>query len=286
MAEMTVELVAVERRVWSGKASFVFARTTVGEIGILPGHEQTARAAGGGRGRPDRRDRRAVHHGGSARRVPARHARERHDIGGIGRDRRGGRCRARPRGSRSGRHRRGRRRGRCGPRAGPAQSRGRRVGVAHGGSGVRRRHPAAVGLSLPRIPRRTAGAPHAGRWCGCLPAKAGSEPPPRSPFPRRRGGMALRRRPLPGQRVRLVPADVTAARRHGRARPHGAPDRGTAQPRVRGGLRAAPGRVGAALPRRGARDRAGHDPRRADGVPVLAGVGAAGPRRLPRRLRR
>ncbi len=40
MAEMTVELVAVERRVWSGKASFVFARTTVGEIGILPGHEQ------------------------------------------------------------------------------------------------------------------------------------------------------------------------------------------------------------------------------------------------------
>ena len=39
MAEMTVELVAVERRVWSGKASFVFARTTVGEIGILPGHE-------------------------------------------------------------------------------------------------------------------------------------------------------------------------------------------------------------------------------------------------------
>jgi len=40
MAEMNVELVAVEREVWSGKASFVFARTTVGEIGILPGHEQ------------------------------------------------------------------------------------------------------------------------------------------------------------------------------------------------------------------------------------------------------
>ena len=40
MAEMAVELVAVERRLWSGKASFVFARTTVGEIGILPGHEQ------------------------------------------------------------------------------------------------------------------------------------------------------------------------------------------------------------------------------------------------------
>jgi F-type H+-transporting ATPase subunit epsilon len=41
MAEMTVELVAVEKRLWSGKASFVFARTTVGEIGVLPGHEPT-----------------------------------------------------------------------------------------------------------------------------------------------------------------------------------------------------------------------------------------------------
>ena len=41
MAEMTVELVAVERKVWEGQATFVFARTTVGEIGILPGHEQT-----------------------------------------------------------------------------------------------------------------------------------------------------------------------------------------------------------------------------------------------------
>jgi len=40
MAEMNFQLVAVEREVWSGKASFVFARTTVGEIGILPGHEQ------------------------------------------------------------------------------------------------------------------------------------------------------------------------------------------------------------------------------------------------------
>lgn len=38
---MQVELVAVERRVWSGEASFVFARTTVGEIGVLPGHEPT-----------------------------------------------------------------------------------------------------------------------------------------------------------------------------------------------------------------------------------------------------
>lgn len=41
MAEMTVELVAVERKIWSGKASFVFARTTEGEIGVMPGHEAT-----------------------------------------------------------------------------------------------------------------------------------------------------------------------------------------------------------------------------------------------------
>jgi F-type H+-transporting ATPase subunit epsilon len=35
---MSVRLVAVEREVWSGTASFVFARTTVGEIGVLPHH--------------------------------------------------------------------------------------------------------------------------------------------------------------------------------------------------------------------------------------------------------
>jgi F-type H+-transporting ATPase subunit epsilon len=41
MAEMTVELVAVEKRIWSGRASFVKARTTVGDIGVLPGHQPT-----------------------------------------------------------------------------------------------------------------------------------------------------------------------------------------------------------------------------------------------------
>ena len=41
MADMHVELVAVERRLWSGEANFVRARTTVGEIGVLPGHEPT-----------------------------------------------------------------------------------------------------------------------------------------------------------------------------------------------------------------------------------------------------
>ncbi len=33
-----VELVSVERPVWSGEATMVLARTTEGELGILPGH--------------------------------------------------------------------------------------------------------------------------------------------------------------------------------------------------------------------------------------------------------
>lgn len=35
---MNVELVSVERRLWAGEASAVFARTTEGELGVLPGH--------------------------------------------------------------------------------------------------------------------------------------------------------------------------------------------------------------------------------------------------------
>ncbi|MCV7030648.1 F0F1 ATP synthase subunit epsilon [Mycobacterium sherrisii] len=38
MAELNVEIVAVDRKIWSGEATFVFTRTTVGEIGILPRH--------------------------------------------------------------------------------------------------------------------------------------------------------------------------------------------------------------------------------------------------------
>jgi F-type H+-transporting ATPase subunit epsilon len=38
MATMQVELVSVERPLWSGEATAVFARTTEGELGILPGH--------------------------------------------------------------------------------------------------------------------------------------------------------------------------------------------------------------------------------------------------------
>ena len=38
MAELQVDLVSVDRRLWSGEATMVIARTTEGEIGILPGH--------------------------------------------------------------------------------------------------------------------------------------------------------------------------------------------------------------------------------------------------------
>ena len=38
MADMAVELVAPDRLLWNGQATFVFARTTEGEVGILPRH--------------------------------------------------------------------------------------------------------------------------------------------------------------------------------------------------------------------------------------------------------
>ena len=37
-SELDGDIVAVERKIWSGKATFVFTRTTSGEIGILPRH--------------------------------------------------------------------------------------------------------------------------------------------------------------------------------------------------------------------------------------------------------
>src|ERR1043165_2619839 len=36
--QLHVELVAVEEKVWSGDADMVMARTTEGELGVLPGH--------------------------------------------------------------------------------------------------------------------------------------------------------------------------------------------------------------------------------------------------------
>lgn len=38
MAELHVELVAADRKIWSGDATMVIARTLDGEIGILPSH--------------------------------------------------------------------------------------------------------------------------------------------------------------------------------------------------------------------------------------------------------
>jgi F-type H+-transporting ATPase subunit epsilon len=38
MAALQVELVAADRLVWSGEATMVIARTTEGDLGVLPGH--------------------------------------------------------------------------------------------------------------------------------------------------------------------------------------------------------------------------------------------------------
>ena len=38
VAEMQVDLVAVEQKIWSGRAQMVVARTVDGDIGVLPGH--------------------------------------------------------------------------------------------------------------------------------------------------------------------------------------------------------------------------------------------------------
>ncbi|MCZ9340913.1 F0F1 ATP synthase subunit epsilon, partial [Streptomyces sp. TRM76130] len=38
-AELHVALVAADREVWSGEATLVVARTTSGDIGVMPGHQ-------------------------------------------------------------------------------------------------------------------------------------------------------------------------------------------------------------------------------------------------------
>jgi F-type H+-transporting ATPase subunit epsilon len=38
VAQLHVELVSVESKVWSGEADMLVARTTEGELGVLPGH--------------------------------------------------------------------------------------------------------------------------------------------------------------------------------------------------------------------------------------------------------
>ena len=42
MAELIVEVVALDRKIWDGTARLVRVRTTEGDIGILPGHESMA----------------------------------------------------------------------------------------------------------------------------------------------------------------------------------------------------------------------------------------------------
>ena len=37
--QITVNLVSAEKEIWSGQADMIVAKTTVGEIGLLAGHE-------------------------------------------------------------------------------------------------------------------------------------------------------------------------------------------------------------------------------------------------------
>ncbi len=39
MSQLNVELVAADRRVWAGTARMVSARSSDGDLGILPGHQ-------------------------------------------------------------------------------------------------------------------------------------------------------------------------------------------------------------------------------------------------------
>jgi len=38
VSDLTVELVAADRRVWTGPARFVRVRTVEGDLGVMPGH--------------------------------------------------------------------------------------------------------------------------------------------------------------------------------------------------------------------------------------------------------
>ncbi|WP_290655846.1 F0F1 ATP synthase subunit epsilon [Kocuria sp.] len=42
MAELIVEIAALDRKIWTGTARLVRVRTTEGDIGIMPGHESMA----------------------------------------------------------------------------------------------------------------------------------------------------------------------------------------------------------------------------------------------------
>lgn len=48
MAELNVHVVSADAEIWSGAARQIIARTTEGEIGILPGHEPLLAILGAG----------------------------------------------------------------------------------------------------------------------------------------------------------------------------------------------------------------------------------------------
>jgi F-type H+-transporting ATPase subunit epsilon len=48
MAAIQVSIVSADSEVWSGAASMIVARTTEGDIGILPGHEPVLAILGEG----------------------------------------------------------------------------------------------------------------------------------------------------------------------------------------------------------------------------------------------
>ena len=48
MSSLHVELVAADRRVWTGEATMVRARSVDGELGILPGHTPMLRVLDSG----------------------------------------------------------------------------------------------------------------------------------------------------------------------------------------------------------------------------------------------
>ncbi len=56
MAELQVSVVSADREVWTGAAKQITARTTEGEIGILPGHEPILAILGAGAVRVKTRD--------------------------------------------------------------------------------------------------------------------------------------------------------------------------------------------------------------------------------------
>lgn len=42
MAELIVEIVALDRKIWAGAARLLRVRTTEGDIGVMPGHQSMA----------------------------------------------------------------------------------------------------------------------------------------------------------------------------------------------------------------------------------------------------